>query len=229
MRKLNGKITAISAGSNPRIQRSNIYLDGKFAFSLDNEVLMKEHLRVGSELARPDILKLTMADHFQRCLNAAYQFLAYRPRSEAEIRQRLQRRGFEIEDIERSISELKRQDLVNDATFAEFWRDNRTSFRPRGQRMVRQELRQKGVETAVINETVEDMDDRENAYKAAMAKARGLPLTDYTVFRQRLGSYLQRRGFNYGVINNIVKQAWQESLSGHPATQDTSAEADDPE
>ncbi len=50
---------------------------------------------------------LTRADHFQRCLNAAFQFLSFRPRSEAETRQRLQRRGYDDEDIEKVVLEAQ--------------------------------------------------------------------------------------------------------------------------
>jgi regulatory protein len=213
MKKLNGKVTAISAGKNPGVRRSNIFLDGKYAFSLDNEVVLKEYLKVGRNLSQAEVMELTRADQFQRCLNAAFHFLGYRPRSEAEIRQRLQHRSFESQDIEKTISELKRLGLLNDASFAEFWKENRNSFRPLSQRMVKQELKKKGVDTAVIDETVETIDDRENAYKAAVVKARTLPLTDYEIFRRRLGGYLQRRGFNYGVINSIVKQTWEERTS----------------
>jgi regulatory protein len=213
MKKLNGKITAIIADKKPGVQRSNIFLDGKFAFSLDYEVILKEYLKVGRNLSQAEVMELTRADQYQRCLNASFHFLAYRPRSEAEVRQQLQRRGYESQDIEKTISELKRLDLINDTTFAEFWKDNRNFFRPRSQRMVKQELREKGVDTAVIDETVESIDDWENAYKAAAFKARTLPITDYEIFRHRLSGYLQRRGFNYGVINNIVKQTWKERTS----------------
>ncbi len=107
-------------------------------------------------------------------------------------------------------SKLKQLELLDDTAFAEFWKENRNSFRPRSQRMLKMELRRKGVESEVIQEVVEDIDDADNAYRAAMSKARTLPVADYQIFRQRLGGYLQRRGFNYGVINNVVKKAWQE-------------------
>jgi regulatory protein len=213
MAKLSGKITAISAGRSPRTRRSNIFLDGKFAFSLDNEVIAREKLKVGCELSPDYIRELTGADHFQRCLNAAFNFLSYRPRSEAETRLRLQHRGFESAEIERALSELKRLNLIDDASFAEFWKENRNSFRPRSQRMVKQELRSKGVETAVIDEIVDDIDDSQNAYRVALEKAGKLPLTDYQVFRRKLGSYLQRRGFSYGVINTTVNKVWVEKAN----------------
>jgi regulatory protein len=203
-------ITAIKAGKNPRIQRSNVYLNGKFAFSLDNEVILKDSLKVGEGLSANEVELLSNADRFQRCLNTAFQFLSYRPRSESETRARLQKRGYENEEIEKTIAHLKSSRLLDDAAFAEFWKENRNSCRPRGQRLLKQELRRKGVESEVIDEAVADVDEADNAYRAAASKARTLSLEDYQIFRQRLGGYLQRRGFSYGAINNAVKQVWEE-------------------
>ncbi len=218
--RLSGKITAIKAGKNPRVQRSNIFLDNKFAFSLDNEVIVKDGLRIGRELSAKEVKALTQADHYQRCLNAAFHFLSYRPRSESETRERLEKKGYDSTDVERVLAQLKRLDLVNDTAFAEYWKENRNSFRPRGQRMVKMELRRKGVDSEVINEVVEKIDDTENAYRAAMVKARTLSLADYQIFRQKLGGYLQRRGFSYGVINNMVKRIWQERTQSSDSAPD---------
>jgi regulatory protein len=213
MEKLTGKITAISAGRSRRARRSNIFLDGKFAFSLDNEVIAREKLKVGCALPSDYVRELANIDHFQRCLNAAFDFLSFRPRSETETRQRLQRRGFESVEIERALSELKRLNLIDDAVFAEYWKENRNSFRPRSQRMVKLELRSKGVETAIVDEVVDDIDDSQNAYRAAMEKARKVPVNDYQIFRRKLGGYLQRRGFGYGVINKVIDRVWAEKIN----------------
>jgi regulatory protein len=187
-----------------------VFLDGKFAFSLDNELIIKESLKVGRELSPPDIAALTGADLFQRCLNAALHFLSFRPRSESEIRDRLERQGYDSENIDRAIAQLKRLSLVDDTAFAEFWKENRNSFRPRSRKMVKLELRRKGLETDVIDGVVENIDDKENAYRAALVKARTLSTTDFGVFQRKLGGYLQRRGFDYAVINAVVRQLWQE-------------------
>ena len=42
-------------------------------------------------------------DISQQCLDVAYRYLSYRPRSEGEMKQRLQKRGFNTEIIERTI------------------------------------------------------------------------------------------------------------------------------
>jgi regulatory protein len=108
------------------------------------------------------------------------------------------------------IAKLKEQGLVSDIAFAQFWKDNRESFSPRSQWLTRLELRRKGVTTDIIDQVVDEVDDADNAYRAALSKARGLPLSDYQGFRRRLGDYLKRRGFGYEVINYTVERIWQE-------------------
>jgi len=210
MATLKSKITAIKAGKRTGLKRSSIFLDGRFAFSLDNAVILKEKLKVGQTLSGKEVELLAGADRYERCLSKALTFLGYRPRSEAETRERLEKHGFAEAEIARVVERLKSLNLLNDAAFAEYWKENRTSFKPRGQRMLRSELRRKGVDPGTISEAVEGIDELENARRAAEAKARNMPVTDYQVFRQKLGGYLQRRGFNYGVISRIVKQVWEE-------------------
>ena len=202
------KITAIRAGRDR--QRVRVFLDGRFAFRLEAEVAAEEGLQVGQELSAGQVEVLSRADHCRRCFKDAVNFLSYRPRSESEIRERLKRHGFDGDSIEAVKTKLKEQGLVNDNAFAQFWKDNRESFSPRSQWLTRLELRRKGVATDVIDQVVGEIDDADSAYHAALSKARSLPLSDYQGFRRRLGEYLKRRGFGYGVINHAVERVWRE-------------------
>jgi regulatory protein len=202
------KITAIRIGKT-RGKRVNVLLDNKVAFSLEAEVAIREGLLVEQELSAGQIETLVRSDRFHRCFNAAAHYLSYRPRSEFELRERLHRRGFD-DSIEEVIAKLKEQGLVDDVAFAQFWKDNRESFSPRSRWLIQLELRRKGIADEIIDEVVDKIDDNNNAYRAALSKARSLPLSDYQGFRHRLGEYLKRRGFNYRVIDHIVKQLWHE-------------------
>jgi regulatory protein len=202
------KVTAIHTGR--RGKRIKVFLDGKFAFSLEAEVAVKQGLEVGQELSEGDIEALARADLSQRCLSAALHYLSYRLRSEAELKQRLHRRGFNGDNVEAVLAKLKEQGLVNDLAFAQFWKDNRESFRPRSQWLTRLELKQKGVAEDIIDQVVAEVDDEDSAYRAAVSRARSLPTADYHDFRRRLGGYLKRRGFGYGVISHTVERVWQE-------------------
>ena len=143
------KITKLTAGKS-REKRVNIFLDGKFAFSLLAEVAVKEGLQVSQELTASQMEALTRSDRFHRCLNAAIHYLGYRPRSEAEVRQRLQRRGFDSDCTEKVLTQLKEQGLVDDTAFAHFWKENRESFSPRSQWLTRLELQRKGLDSSII-------------------------------------------------------------------------------
>ena len=201
------KVTALRIRKGQK-KRVNVFLDNRFAFSLETEVVIREGLQVGQELSANQIEALAKSDHFHSCLNAATHFLGYRPRSEFEVRERLQRRGFDDNTVEVVIAKLKEQGLVDDVAFAQFWKENRDSFSPRSQWLTKLELRQKGVTDDIIDQIIETIDDDDNAYRAALSKARSLPRSDYRGFRRRLGEYLKRRGFGYGVINHTIERLW---------------------
>ena len=203
------KITRLVMGKG-RDKRVSVYLDGRFAVSVLAEVAVKEGLKVGRELSQAEIEAMAGADRDQRCLNAAARFLGYRPRSEAEIRQRLRKRGFEGACAEKAIARLKMQGVVDDAAFARFWKDNRESFSPRSRRLTKLELQRKGLESHIIDEVIGEVDDGTSAYRAALSKARRLSPADYPTFRRRLGEHLGRRGFGYDVITETVARVWKE-------------------
>ena len=202
------RITELREGK--RRDRINIYLDGRFAFSLGVEVAAKENLQVGQELSVAQVEALTGSDQLQRCLEAAYRYLGYRPRSETEIRQRMQRRGFAVETVDAAIARLREQSLLDDEAFAQFWKENRESFSPRSQWLTKLELKRMGVTNNVIEQVVAGIDDGENAYRAVLQKTRRGTPADYPSFRRRLGDYLRRRGFNYEVIGHTLERIWQE-------------------
>ena len=101
----------------------------------------------------------------QDCLDAAYYYLSYRPRSEGEIRQWLDKRGFASEVVETAIGKLREQNLSDDFAFAKFWRDDSLSFRPESKRLIKRELRDKKVASDIIERVTSDIDDEEIAYK----------------------------------------------------------------
>lgn len=191
-------------------KRINVYLDGKLAIGVLPEVVLKENLKLGQEIGDKALEDLARTDLRQRCFNTAARFISYRPRSESEIRQRLLRHGFDADTVERTMAKLKDLGLADDAEFARFWIENREAFRPRSQRMAKMELKRKGLETDIIDQAVSIINDRESAYRAATDRVRRLSAIDYREFRRRLGEYLGRRGYNYGIIKEITERVWKE-------------------
>ncbi|MCK4696809.1 MAG: RecX family transcriptional regulator [Dehalococcoidia bacterium] len=201
-------ITAIETQKRGR-ERVSIFLDGRFAFSVGRGVVEEHGLHPGQVLSDSRVEELAAADLFGKCLNAALRLLSYRPRSEAEIRTRLSRR-FNGETIEGVILQLRERQMIDDVAFAAFWREARDSFSPRGRLLLKVELRNKGIDPELIDKVLDGIDDEESAYRAAQKRGRTLAKEDYETFRRKLGAFLRRRGFSYGVVNRTTERLWQE-------------------
>jgi regulatory protein len=147
---------------------------------------------------------------FQRCLDVAYHYLSCRPRSEGEVRQYLHKRDFDEEIIEKVLVKLKEQILVDDFAFAQFWKDNRLSFKPKSKKLIEKELKDKKVAQEIIKQATKDIDDEGNAYKLGCSRMRILAHLDYPDFYRRLSNYLSYRGFTYEVIKRTAALLWQE-------------------
>ena len=191
-----------------RDRKINIYLDGKYAFSLPANVVAQAGLRKEQELSSNQVEELTATGKYRRCYNAALSYLSYKPRSEYEVRQRLLQRRFDSHDIEKAVDSLKNQGLIDDDTFARLWTENRQDCSPRSRWLTGMELKRKGIDDDIIRQAVSDVDDEENAYLAAVNKVRKASPNDYQTFRRKLGDFLKRRGFRYDVIQQTVDKLW---------------------
>ena len=149
------------------------------------------------------------SEPFQRASGAALRFLSYRPRSVAEVRARLLR-SFPSDVVEQVIEHLVERDLVDDARFADLWRDSRESLNPRSASVIKRELIERGVARDIAEVTVQEVDDQENANRAGMKLARRLEEADFPAFRRKLWSYLQRRGFSGSVARNTTRELWDQ-------------------
>ena len=197
--------------NNP--DRINLFVDGRFLMGVNAVVVLQMGLRLEQELSPEQLDQLQSEEVEQRAVDRALNFLSYRPRSREEVRRYLRRKETPPEIIETALARLDRLDFVNDRTFAGFWIESREHFSPRGARALKNELRMKGVERDVVDELVNDEQDEERALRAGRKKAMTLVNTtniDYATFRNRLGSFLQRRGFGYQIVTKTVRALWKE-------------------
>jgi len=196
-----GKITALEPQKRSR-GRVNVYLDGEYTFSL--AVFTAINLKVGVWLSDEEITRLLTADEVERARVRVLNYLSYRPRSEWEVREYLQKREFSTTAIDAVVSALCEVNLIDDSAFAQYWLENRVQFRPKGKRILSRELRQKGVSLQLIDETLEAYDEEEAARRVFKEQARRLTNLPPDVFRRRLMERMARRGFSYDLIHELL-------------------------
>ena len=206
------KITGLKVQKrNPK--RVNVYLDGEFALGLSRFVAA--WLQVGQELTEEKISELLIEDAQETGYQRAVKYISYRLRTTTEIKQHLSKKGIDEDILNTVIHRLEENGLVNDSNFAQMWIENRNEFRPRSHRLLATELRIKGIDSEIIQETLEaTTPDEDLAYYAAQKRVRRYKHLDWNEFYKKLGSFLARRGFSYTIIKPVINQVWTEKNHG---------------
>lgn len=146
-------------------------------------------------------------------LDAALRFLEARQRSVAEVRRRLSTAGYRGELVDAAITRLGDLGILDDAAFATQWVESRDRAHPRGERAIRRELTLKGVDRALVDETMAarrpepggEADPDIAAAVRLLDRHRG-PLgrvADPRQRRQRAFSLLARHGFDTEVATRL--------------------------
>jgi len=206
-----GRVITTLEAQKRNSARLNVHLDGVYAFSLAR--IVAAWLSVGRELSDEEIEALRREDSFEEAARVALRFIAYKPRTTAELRKRLIDGKLSEKAIEHTILRFIETGLINDGQYARDWVDNRQVFHPRSTRMIEYELRRKGVVNADIEAALADVsDDDQMAYQLANQKINRYANLDLPEFRSKLGGYLARRGFSYEVIARVVNRLWSERI-----------------
>ncbi|MBH40169.1 MAG: hypothetical protein CL790_02950 [Chloroflexi bacterium] len=145
-------------------------------------------------------------------MGIALRFLASRVRSEAQVRERLAAKGVGSKDLEATICRLCELGYVDDSEFSRAVIRSRRNHRARGRRYVFEELRMYGVSEAVADEELRTSygDEIEVARPVGHKQAGKLAEMPFLEFRQRLGSFLVRRGFEHSTAESLVTELWED-------------------
>ena len=142
-------------------------------------------------------------------LKRAIKFLSYRARSEAEVRSKLAQSGFSPKIIAATLAKLRSLKLLNDETFARSFAEARIEDRGYGPLRVEGELRQRGIEKALVGRLLDESFGRNGGKARAQALVEkrfgGKNLTDTKTLR-RAAAFLQRRGYRDSVIAEVLNQ-----------------------
>jgi len=149
---------------------------------------------------------------FEKGKQIAYRFLSYRPRSKKEVERKLKEKKISGENIVSIISLLEKNNYLNDREFTLNWIRYRMENRPLGRRSLEYELREKGVDSEIIKDSLDEVytgefDEYEVAVRLAEKKISSLNKRkiEDNVIKRRLFSYLQRKGFSYDTIERVIE------------------------
>ncbi|QHZ48218.1 recombination regulator RecX [Bacillus sp. NSP9.1] len=196
-------ITKISAQKNNE-ERVNIFLDEKYAFSVDLDVLVKFDLRKGKELDELDIIEIQYGDEIKKGFHKALDFLSYRMRSTKEVKDHLKKKGVADSAITEIIHMLNDYKYLDDREFAQAFVSTHRKTSGKGPDVLYRELKLKGVDEEHIQEALSSFTFSEQVATAVkhaekMLK-KGKKLSSKET-KQAIEQHLMRKGFSIDVIS----------------------------
>lgn len=197
------KITDIRAQVK-RQGRYSIYVDKKYAFSLSENELLTQGLRINQEFDEAEYEQIKKTAVEDKAYMRAIELLARRPRSEWELRDYLKRKDYETDIIYKIIERLTERGYVNDEAFARSWVENRRLLKATSKRRLRMELQQKHINSDAISLVLEeDETDEQAVLRDLIAKKRTQSRYQDP---QKLIAYCMRQGFNYDDIKTVLAE-----------------------
>ncbi|OGH05776.1 MAG: hypothetical protein A2W22_06705 [Candidatus Levybacteria bacterium RBG_16_35_11] len=150
-------------------------------------------------------------EDFEKNYNRVLRFLSFRPRSKKEILDYLNKKKVSEEVAKKIIKKLLEYKFLDDFEFAKMWIAERTKLKPRALRIIKNELKQKGIsqenlESIIQNEELQIPSDFQMAFTLAQKRLKKYKNLSKREFFEKMGRYLASKGFNYETIKKVVSR-----------------------
>lgn len=149
-------------------------------------------------------------DYLKKALYSAIKILSRRSHTVKELEIKLLRKGYSEEVVKEIINYCLRKGYLDDVEFTRQWIMGRLRYKPRGKNLIVQELRQKGVPSSIIHNTLENLLTSEEELNLAVellrkkiSKCGGLDQRK----KMQLYRFLGRKGFSSEIINKAMSLA----------------------
>lgn len=190
--------------------RLALFLDGEFAFSLDEDTFASAHLHEGDELEDWQVEDLRKQSDTRRALDKAMDYLSLRDHAAGELYQKLCRK-FDGPSAAYAVARAQELGLLNDADFARR-RAAELLRKRKSRREILTDLSAKGIDRDVAAEAVEALYQiDEDGEDPELATARTLVERRYAAKlaagkREQVAAALARRGFSHAIIREVLAE-----------------------
>lgn len=188
--------------------RLALFLDGEFAFSLDEDTFAAAHLHEDDELEPWQVEQLRKQSDTRHALDKAMDYLSLRDHASGELYQKLCRK-FDAHSAAYAVARAGELGLLDDAGFARR-RAAELLRKRKSRREILNDLAAKGIDRDTAAEAVESLyDETEEGEDPEMASVQALLERQYAAKlaagkRDQVAAALARRGFSHAIIREAL-------------------------
>ena len=187
-------------------RRTIIFDDGTF-IGISEEVLLSNPVHPGDELTPNKLKQLTNSEQKQKLRNSALNLLSFRMRSLSELKQRLLKKGYDVQDIEPLLEEFDAKNILNDSEFALAFSRDKIRSKGIGPSILKVELSNHHLPQNLVEDTVNRMytefpiDTLLGNHLKKKKICRNSQLQERE--KSRIVNFLKRKGFSWDDISRF--------------------------
>lgn len=175
---------------------------------LNIDIISKNQISIGAKLSDADITTALKMQDIVDAKQKGYSYVSYKPRSEFEVRKRLQDKEFDSDVIEIAIKFLYEYKLLDDEKFTKSYVRSYLERKPSGKFKLENELKKKGISEELIANSIRKIYNEFNlfdlAIKAATKHQNKIHYKPKSKQKDLVISFLKRRGFNWETISKVI-------------------------
>ena len=185
-------------------RRCNIYVDGRFYCGLTLEATVKNRLKVGQTVSLQQLSEIQLESEKNVAFDKALTHLSATRKTEKQMRDFLAKKGYLPAVTEYVLEKLKGYNFVNDEDYAKAYVG--ATSKQKGGRLIRMELKQKGVSDTEIDEALTGISETEQTETANRILQKYMKNKEATRENlQKAFRHLLSKGFDVEIIKTALQ------------------------
>lgn len=205
---LPAEITAIKP-QKKRKDRFSLYQDDHFITGVSVDTLVAFGLKKGTEITPLLFEKIRVEEEKSAAKSYLIKLLGRRDHSRKELKTKAIQKGFDPQKVNLILNDLEQKGYINNSEFARKFVADKISIQMWGPVKIRSELIRKGIDRQTIDQILlnqtENLELNKICVDLIVKRKRHFSREgDSYKRRQKIASYLQRRGFSFDTINRVL-------------------------
>lgn len=203
-------ITKIEAQKNKK-ERVNVYINDEYSFSCSMELVYRYNLEKGANIDLDYIKEVVNEDNYIYCKESALRTIEKTLKTEKEVINKLERKGFEKSAIDKTMIFLRKYNFVDDNKYAKCY--IKEKLKVDGKKKIKFNLLKKGINESIIDETFNIYDIGGDEYIDSLRNIAGKKYNilkkanlEEAKMKKKLYDYLLRKGYLWSEVKLVLNE-----------------------
>ena len=177
---------------------------------LNYNIFEKYKVSVDMDFSEDEILEMKYFSDIERAKSRAINYISGKLKTKYEVRLKLKENGFAEDVIDEVLDILEKEEYLNDKVYCEIFIEDKKKLNGYGKNKIKSLLIQKGISKNIFEDFLNEFEydeEFDNALKMGIKKLELLSNEeDNFKKKQKIINYLTYKGFNFDVINDVLKE-----------------------